>query len=76
MLLAGDVVTADGVDLPALLIEQLAFQWERLTRPRLDGLTDREYFGEPVPDCLVTDGLAVTTSPLGLWWRSCSTAEP
>jgi hypothetical protein len=51
VLLAG-VVVADGlVDLPRLLTEQLAFQWERLTRPRLDGLTDQEYFGEPVPDC-------------------------
>lgn len=51
MLLAELVLADDVVDLPELLTEQLAFQWARLTRPRLDGLTDREYFGEPVPDC-------------------------
>lgn len=47
----GDVVAEGVVDLPVLLTEQLAFQWARLTRPRLDGLTDQEYFGEPVQDC-------------------------
>lgn len=45
------MVADDVIDLPELLTEQLAFQWTRLTRPRLDGLTDQEYFGEPVPDC-------------------------
>lgn len=39
------------VDWPQLLAEQLDFHWSRLPRPRLDGLTDQEYFGEPVPDC-------------------------
>lgn len=47
----GDVVAEDVIDLAELLTEQLAFQWARLTRPRLDGLTDQEYFGEPVQDC-------------------------
>lgn len=51
MLLAGDVVADHVVDLQDLLTEQLAFQWTRLTRPRLDGLTDQEYFGEPVQNC-------------------------
>lgn len=31
--------------------DQLNFHWSRLGRPRLDGLTDDEYFWEPVPDC-------------------------
>lgn len=40
-----------AVDWPQLLADQLEFHWSRLARPRLDGLTDREYFGEPVADC-------------------------
>ncbi len=32
-----------------LLIGQLAFYWDMHLRPRLDGLTDEEYFWEPVP---------------------------
>lgn len=35
-----------------LLIGQLAFYWDAHLRPRLDGLTDEEYFWEPVPGCL------------------------
>ena len=30
------------------LIDQLDWHWQRLVRPRLDGLTDAEYFWEPV----------------------------
>ncbi|WP_137148023.1 DinB family protein [Mycolicibacterium sp. CR10] len=33
------------------LAEQLDFHWRTQLRPRLDGLTDDEYFWEPVPDC-------------------------
>jgi hypothetical protein len=33
------------------LAEQLDFQWRSALRPRLDGLTDDEYFWAPVPDC-------------------------
>ena len=32
-----------------LLLDQLEFHWEHGLRPRLDGLTDDEYFWEPVP---------------------------
>ncbi|MFF5233447.1 DinB family protein [Dactylosporangium sp. NPDC000521] len=35
-----------------LLIGQLAFYWDAHLRPRLEGLTDEEYFWEPVPGCL------------------------
>lgn len=31
------------------LLEQLTWHWENQARPRLDGLTDEEYFWEPVP---------------------------
>ena len=33
------------------LAEQLDFHWRVALRPRLAGLTDEEYFFEPVPDC-------------------------
>jgi hypothetical protein len=33
------------------LAEQLEFHWTSQLRPRLDGLTDDEYFWEPVADC-------------------------
>ena len=33
------------------LAEQLDFHWRTALRPRLDGLTDDEYFWEPVRDC-------------------------
>lgn len=39
------------VDWPALLGDQLSFHWTRQARPRLDGLTDWEYLGEPAAGC-------------------------
>ncbi|WP_372512270.1 DinB family protein [Mycolicibacterium gadium] len=30
---------------------QLDFHWTQALRPRLEGLTDDEYFWQPVPDC-------------------------
>jgi hypothetical protein len=37
------------MDWTSLLLEQLTFHWDNQARPRLDGLTDEEYFWEPVP---------------------------
>jgi hypothetical protein len=37
--------------LTTLLTDQLYRHWTNQLRPRLDGLTDDEYFWEPVPDC-------------------------
>ena len=34
-----------------VLVEQLEFYWNVHLRPRLDGLTDEEYFWEPVDGC-------------------------
>lgn len=33
------------------LADQLDYHWTHQLRPRLDGLTDAEYFWAPVPDC-------------------------
>jgi len=35
----------------ALLVAQLEFYWDVHLRPRLEGLTDEEYFWEPVEGC-------------------------
>lgn len=35
----------------AEIVGQLEFYWEAHLRPRLEGLTDDEYFWEPVPGC-------------------------
>jgi DinB superfamily len=44
--------------LSASLVEQVDWHWSRQLRPRFAGLTDDEYFWEPVPDCwsLRSDG--------------------
>ena len=38
-------------DWGALLVAQLEFYWEVHLRPRLEGLSDEEYFWEPVEGC-------------------------
>ena len=37
------------MDWTTLLLEQLTFHWDNQARPRLEGLTDDEYFWEPAP---------------------------
>jgi hypothetical protein len=39
------------VDWGRVLVGQLEFYWDIHLRPRLDGLTDEEYFWEPVDGC-------------------------
>ena len=39
------------LDVTTQMAEQLDWHWTQQLRPRLDGLTDDEYFWEPVPDC-------------------------
>jgi DinB family protein len=39
------------VDWSSELAEQLDWHWQHHLRPRLDGLTDQEYFWEPVGGC-------------------------
>lgn len=36
-----------GADLPTLLTEQIEFHYREFMRPRLEGLTDEEYFFDP-----------------------------
>ena len=39
------------VDWNGELVDQLEAHWQQQLRPRLDGLTDDEYFWQPVADC-------------------------
>ncbi|MCV7421515.1 DinB family protein [Mycobacterium yunnanensis] len=39
------------MNLIAHLVEQLDWHWQHQLRPRLAGLTDDEYFWQPVPNC-------------------------
>ncbi len=39
------------IDWNAQLVEQLEWHWQGQLRPRLDRLSDAEYFWEPVPGC-------------------------
>jgi hypothetical protein len=38
-------------DVTTQLADQLDYHWTHQLRPRLDGLTDDEYFWQPIPDC-------------------------
>ncbi|HEY6593363.1 MAG TPA: DinB family protein [Asanoa sp.] len=40
-----------GIDWNGIVVGQLQFYWSSIFRPRLGGLTDDEYFWEPVEGC-------------------------
>ena len=40
-----------ALDWTGQLLEQLTWHWDHHVRPRLDGLTDEEYFWEPAEGC-------------------------
>lgn len=46
------------------LLEQLRWHWTNQARPRLVGLTDAEYFWEPVPDCWNVRPRGTSTAPM------------
>lgn len=55
------------IDWNAEILEQLEWHWASQLRPRLDGLTDDEYFWQPVPGCwtLTRRGESTVPMPLG-----------
>lgn len=54
-----------GVDWTHELAEQLEWHWSQQLRPRLEGLTDAEYFAEPVPGWSLRPRGQATTSIQG-----------
>jgi hypothetical protein len=51
-------------DLDQLLLDQIDWHWQNLLRPRLEGLTDEEYFWEPVADCWSVHPRGTSTAPV------------
>lgn len=52
------------MDIRKELTDQLQWHWENQARPRLDGLTDEEYFWEPVPGSWNVRPRGTGTAPL------------
>jgi len=54
------------IDWNAELVDQLEWHWEHQLRPRLEGLSDDEYFWEPVPGCWTVTRRGESTAPISL----------
>ena len=54
----------DEIDWNRALLEQWEFHWDHHVRPRLDGLTDDEYFWSPVPDAWSVRPRGTSTAPV------------
>ena len=54
------------IDWNAELVDQLDWHWQHQLRPRLDGLTDSEYFWQPVAGCWSIRRRAEATTPLAM----------
>jgi hypothetical protein len=52
-----------GIDWNGELIDQLESHWRHQLRPRLDGLTDDEYFWQPVADCWTISRRGASSAP-------------
>jgi len=52
------------VDWNRELVDQLEWHWRHQLRPRLDGLTDEEYFWQPVPDCWTISRRGASSAPM------------
>jgi hypothetical protein len=55
-----------GVDWNAELVDQLEWHWQHQLRPRLDGLTDDEYFWPPVPGCWTISRRGESSAPVSV----------
>src|SRR5215813_6958826 len=54
------------IDWCAEVVDQLEAHWQQRLRPRLDGLTDEEYFWQPVPDCWTLSRRGRSSAPISL----------
>lgn len=55
-----------SLDWNAELVEQIDTHWWRQLRPRLDGLTDEEYFWQPVPGCWTISRRGESSAPMSV----------
>lgn len=51
------------VDWNGELVDQLESHWQHRLRPRLGGLTDEEYFWQPVPGCWTVSRRGASSAP-------------
>ena len=54
------------IDWNTALVDQLDWHWQHQLRPRLDGLTDAEYFWQPVPGCWTISRRGESTAPISV----------
>jgi DinB superfamily len=52
------------VDWNGELVDQLESHWQHQMRPRLGGLTEDEYFWQPVPDCWTISRRGASSAPM------------
>ncbi|GAA3102318.1 hypothetical protein JOF29_003380 [Kribbella aluminosa] len=52
------------IDWNAEVVDQIDAHWRDRLRPRLDGLTDDEYFWQPVPDCWTLSRRGESSAPM------------
>jgi hypothetical protein len=61
-----DTTKSAPLDWNAELGRQLDWHWEHQLRPRLDGLTDAEYFWQPVPGCWTLSRRGHSAAPISV----------
>jgi hypothetical protein len=57
-----------AIDWNAEVIDQIDTHWTERLRPRLEGLTDDEYFWQPVPNCWTLSRRGESSAPIS-WGR-------
>ena len=57
-------IPAPPQGIKAALLDQLTFHWDHHLRPKLEGLTDDEYFWEPVAGCWSVRPRAEASAPI------------
>jgi hypothetical protein len=57
---------SDEIDWNFEVVDQLESHWQQQLRPRLDGLTDDEYFWQPVPGCWTISRRGESSAPLSV----------
>jgi hypothetical protein len=53
-----------AIDWNAEVIDQIDTHWTERLRPRLEGLTDDEYFWQPVPNCWTLSRRGESSAPI------------
>ncbi|MCW2544813.1 MAG: hypothetical protein JWM40_2365 [Frankiales bacterium] len=57
-----------NIDWTGEVLDQIETHWQQRLRPRLEGLTDEEYFWQPVPGCWSVHPRGESTAPIS--WGS------